>query len=187
MTRLHSWSLRIAAVLLLAVPLPALAQAALERAPLIAVIDIQAVLRESIAVKALAQQIEVGREAAQEEMRDREESLRAADLDLAQRRSALTADEYLEERERLEAEGIALQRQMRAERRRLDQLFSRGMAEVQQVLLAISQDIATERDLDLVLARTTVIMVKPQFDLTAEALKRLNERLTAVSSQAPAN
>ncbi len=187
MKRTRSWLLRIAAVLLLAVPSPALAQAGAERAPLVGVIDIQAVLRESIAVKALAEQIEAGRQAAQQTMVTREETLRAADLNLAQRRTSLTPDEYQRERNSLEAEGVALQREMRAERRRMDQLFSQGMAEVQQVLLAISQEIARERNLDLVLAKTTVIIVKPQFDLTEEALNRLHARLTAVSSQAPAN
>ena len=76
---------------------------------------------------------------------------------------------------------------MLAERRRLDQLFSQGMAEVQGVLLAISQEIATERNLDIVLAKTAVVIVKPEFDLTAEALNRLNNRLTTVSAPAPAN
>lgn len=185
MKRTRSWLLRIAAMLLLALPMPALAQA--PQAPLIGVIDIQAVLRESIAVKALAEEIEAVRQKSRETMLSREEALRSADLNLAQRRASLTPDEYLKERSSLEAEGVALQREVRAERRRLDQLFSQGMAEVQQVLLAISQEIARERDLDLVLAKTTVIIVRPQFDLTEEALNRLNARLTAVSSQAPAN
>lgn len=187
MKRSRRWLLRITAVLLLAMPPGALAQVEAEQAPLIGVIDIQAVLRESVAVKALAEQIEAGRQSARLAMLDREESLRAADIDLAQRRASLSVDEYLQERGSLEAEGVALQREMRAERRRLDKLFSQGMAEVQRVLLAISQEIARERDLDLVLAKTTVIIVKPEFDLTAEALKRLNARLTAVSSQTPAN
>ncbi|NIA67302.1 OmpH family outer membrane protein [Pelagibius litoralis] len=181
MTRLCRWPLRIAATFLLAVALPMAAQAQAARAPVIGVIDIQVVLRESVAVKALAERIEAGRQSAQQAMLDREELLRAADFDLAQRRASLSEDEYLRERENLETEGVTLQREMQAERRRLDQLFSRGMSEVQQVLLLISQEIARERNLDLVLAKTTVIIVKSEFDFTDEALNRLNARLVDVS------
>lgn len=180
-------SLRLVVALVLAMTLPAVAQAQTGRTPLIGVIDIQAVLRESVAVKALAQRIEAARQTAQQALVSREDSLRAADLDLAQRRAQLADEDYVRERSDLEAEGIALQREMQAERRRLDQLFNQGMAEVQQVLLAISQEIAVERELDLVLAKTTVVIVRPEFDLTNEALKRLNSRLTDVSSPVPAN
>jgi Skp family chaperone for outer membrane proteins len=54
------------------------------------------------------------------------------------------------------------------------------MAQIQQVLLQISQDIARENDLDLVLAKSTVIIVRPEFDFTDEALQRLNTDLKEV-------
>ena len=186
MKRSSSWLLRIAAVLLLVVPIEARPQQA-ERPPRIGVIDIQAVLRESVALKALARQIQVDRQASEQTMLKREEQLRMADVDLAQRRASLSENQYMQERSSLEAEGVALQQEMRAERRRLDQLFSQGLAQVQQILLVIVQEITKERDLDFVLAKPTVVIVKPQFDLTDEALKRLNARLTAISSQTPAN
>ncbi|WP_420348311.1 OmpH family outer membrane protein [Pelagibius sp.] len=179
--------MRFAAALVFLSIIPVAANAQVERAPLIGVIDVQAVLRESVAVKTLAQRVETARVAAQQAMQDREVALREADLDLAQRRSSLSAEDYRQERSSLEAEGVALQREMQAERRRLDQLFSQGMAQVQQVLQSISQEIAIERDLDLVLAKTTVIIVKSEFDLTEEALRRLNSRLTDVSSGTAGN
>ncbi len=180
--------MRIAAALLLVVPIEARPQQAeAERPPRIGVIDIQAVLRESVALKALAEQIQADRQASEQTMLKREEELRAADVDLAQRRASLSEDQYVQERSSLEAEGVALQQEMRAERRRLDQLFSQGLAQVQQILLVIVQEITKERDLDFVLAKPIVVIVKPQFDLTDEALKRLNARLTAISSQTPAN
>ena len=195
MTRLSSWLLRTAAVLLLAVNIPVAAQgqtepvrpdrAQLDRVQLIGVVDMQSILRESVAVQALAQRIEVARQAAQQSMLDREEILRAADVELAQTRASLSSEDYISERSRLEEQGVALQREMQVERRRLDQLFSQGMAEVQQVLLTISQEIARERNLDVILAKTTVIVVKSEFDYTEEALKRLNARLTDVPSSAP--
>lgn len=186
MSRLHRWSLCLAATLLLlaaslvAAPITT-AWAQVERAPLIGIIDIQAVLRESAAVQSLSQKIEARREAALAGMQDREQALRAADINLAQRRASLSPEDYADERSKLEDEGIALQRELQEQRRQLDQIFSRGMSQVQQVLVQISQDIARENNLDLVLAKTTVILVRPEFDFTQEALERLNARLADVA------
>mgnify|MGYP000395097898 CR=1 FL=1 len=180
MKRLRRWPLYLAATLLLFAVQPGAARAQLERAPVIGIIDIQAVLREAAAVQSLSRQIEAQREAAQVGMQDREQALRAADLDLAQRRPSLSAEDYASERGKLEAEGVALQREVQEQRRRLDQTFSQGMGQVQQVLVQISQEIARENNLDLVLAKTTVILVRPEFDFTQEALQRLNARLAEV-------
>jgi Skp family chaperone for outer membrane proteins len=182
MKRLRRWSLRVAAALF-AIALTttsAPVQAQLDRAPVTGVIDIQGVLRASTAVQALSRDVEMLRERTQAEMQDREADLRAADVDLAQRRPSLTPEAYAEERAALEAEGVELQRRAQEERRRLDQRFSQGMAQIQLVLLQISQDIARENDLDLVLAKSTVIIVRPEFDFTDEALQRLNTELKEV-------
>lgn len=177
MTRLRRWSLCLAAILFMLAAVPPLVSAQSARGQLIGVIDIQGVLRASTAVQQLSREVEALRESTQGEMQDRETALRNADLDLAQRRGSLSPEDYARERAQLEAEGRDLQRHLQEERRRLDQRFSRGMTQVQQVLLRIAQDIARENDLDLLLAKTTVIIVRPEFDFTEQALQRLNDEL----------
>jgi Skp family chaperone for outer membrane proteins len=157
---------------------PALAQG--PSAPVVGVIDIQGVLRASTAVQALSSEVEALRNSGQAALQDRESALRAADVDLAQRRGSMSPEAYAEERARLEADAVDLQRELQEERRRIDQRFSQGMSQIQQVLLQISQEIARENDLDLVLAKSTVIIVRPEFDFTDEALQRLNTVLKRV-------
>ena len=187
MERLRRWSLCLAAIFAIVAAAAAPVRAQLERAPIIGVIDIQGVLRASTAVQTLSANIEQRRDSTQEEMQGRESDLRAADVDLAQRRSSLTPEAYAQERAKLEAEGVKLQRELQEQRRLLDQRFSQGMAQIQQVLLQISQDIARENNLDLVLAKSTVIIVRPEFDFTDEALKRLNSELKEVPLPNPQN
>jgi len=180
MQAFRRWSFLLAAIFsLFAVPSTA-ARAQAEPAPLIGVIDIQFVLRQSAAVQSLSQEIEAQREAVQEEISNREQALREADFDLAQRRAQLSAEDYAAEREKLEREGIALQREAQEQRRALDQLFSRGMSRVQEILIEVSRNIAREHSLDLVLAKTTVIIVRPEYDFTEQALQQLNDRLPDV-------
>lgn len=182
MYRLCRWPpcLAAIAILLATAALPASAQAQPDDTPVIGVIDVQGILRASTAVHALSRDVEALRDRVRAEMQGREADLRAADIDLAQRRSSLTPEAYEQERGKLEAEAMELQRIAQEQRRRLDQRFSQGMAQIQQVLLHISQDIARENDLDLVLAKSTVIIVRPEFDFTDEALRRLNTDLEEV-------
>lgn len=187
MDRLRRWTLCLAAVLVATAAVSSAARAQAEQAPSIGVIDVQGVLRASTAVQSLSNEVESLRDSLQAEIQGRENELRAADIDLAQRRSSLTPEAYSEERAALEDESLALQRYVQEERRRLDQRFSRGMAQVQQVLLQISQDIARENGLDLVISKSTVIIVRSELDFTDEALERLNDELQEVPLPPPQN
>ena len=48
-------------------------------------------------------------------------------------------------------------------------------------VLEAAKKIAEERDLDLILSKATVVIVKPKFDITNEALRRLNANLPDVA------
>jgi len=164
---------------------PAGAQEA--QATMLAIIDVQKVLRESVAVKSLTAKIEEQRDQYQKELRAKEESLRSADQELAQQRTILSADAYTQKRKDLEQQVATLQRQVQERKKELDQLFGQGMSQVQNELANVAKEIAEERDLDLILSRATVVIVKPKFDISNEALKRLNARLTTVTLPAQQN
>ena len=147
----------------------------------VGVIDMQRILRESIAVQSLSAAVETRRDAYQEELREKEEAFRSADLELARQRSEFTPERFAQKRRELEQRASQLQRDFAERKKELDQLFGRGMAQVQQTLVQVSQEIATERGLDILLAKSTVVLVKPSLEITNEALARLNENLPDVA------
>jgi len=160
---------------------------AAEAVPSLAIIDVQKVLRESVAVKSLTAQIAQQRDKYQLELQKKEEELRGADKELARQRTVLSAEAYAQKRGELEQQVGSLQREVQERKRGLDQLFSQGMSQVQSELANVATEIAEERNIDLVLSKATVVIVKPKFDITDEALKRLNARLTSVALPAPQN
>ncbi len=164
---------------------PALAQNA--EAPMLAIIDVQKILRESVAVKSLTAKIEEQRTKYQDELRAEEESLRTADQELARQRTILSAEAYTQKRKDLEQQVATLQRQVQERKKGLDQLFGQGISQVQNELANVAKEIAEERGLDLILSRATVVIVKPKFDISNEALERLNARLTTVALPASQN
>ncbi|MCH8997967.1 MAG: OmpH family outer membrane protein [Proteobacteria bacterium] len=148
--------------------------------PVFAIIDVQGVLRESTAVKSLSRDIEERRSQYQGELRKKEEALRKADRELSRQRSILSPEAYAQKRGELERKVATLQRAARKRKRGLEQIFASGMSKVQNELTKIAKEIAEERGLDLILSKATVVIVKPKFEITQEAVKRLNTRLPEV-------
>ncbi len=148
--------------------------------PVFAIIDVQRVFSESIAVKALSRDIEERKAQYQGELRKKEEALRKADQELARQRSILSAEVYAQKRGELERKVATHQREARKRKRGLEQLFARGMSKVRNELAKIAQEIAEERGLDLILSKASVVIVKPKFEITKEAVSRLNARLPEV-------
>ncbi len=162
---------------------PALAQAQSEagKPAIIGVLDTQKVLRDSIAMRSLSQQIEERRNSFQEELRQQEDALRSADQELARQRSILSAEAFAEKRSQLEQQVSSLQRQVQTRRKELDRVYGQAVKQVQGALVSIAQKIASERELDLVLPKTAVVLVRNDMEITDEVVRRLNETLTEVT------
>jgi len=149
--------------------------------PAVAIIDVQKVLRESVAAKSLTGKIEVERNKYQKELRAQEDTLRTADQELARQRTILSTEAYAQKRGDLERQVATLQRQARERKKSLNQRFGQGISQIQNELATVAKEIAEERGLDLILSRASVVLVKPRFDISDEALKRLNARLKTVA------
>ena len=192
---MSTFRLRQALLLLLAVGLVPLLWTAVPAAlraqelapPVLAVIDLQKVRRDSIAVQALSKRIAEQKSHHQDELREQERALRDADQELSRQRSILSPEAYAKKRGDLERRIASLQRDARARKRALDKLFAQGMAKVQAELTEVAKEIAKEMGLDLVLTKTTVVLVKPKFELTQEVLRRLNARMPDLPPVQPEN
>ena len=171
----------------IAVVLPAQGQEEGNAGPVIAVIDMQKILRESLAVSQMQQQIDGLRQAYQVEFREKEAELRANDQELARQRNNLPADTFAEKRQEMERKVAEVQRSAQQRRRNLDSLFGQGMGQVRSALVGIVNEIATEQNIDLVLAKSTVIAVKQELDITNEVLARLDANLPRVELPTPQN
>lgn len=145
------------------------------------VVDLNRILREAAAVQALQAQVGAAREAFQAEIRQREESLRQRDQELARLRPQLSEEEYEARRGQLAEELAQLQSDVQERRRQLDQAMNEGMRQVQAVLLPILQQLTEERGASMLLSKTSIVLVRPELEITDQALTRLDETLPTVS------
>ena len=147
----------------------------------VGIIDAQRILGESSAMGALSDEIEKIRARHQATLRDGERVIREADRNLAIERPNLNPSVYAQKRRELELQATALQRDYQENMRNVDTSFRQGLAQIQQTLTLITQEIAANRNLDLVLAKATVVLVRPDLEFTDEALLQLNQRLPKVT------
>jgi len=146
----------------------------------IAVIDMDRLRRDSLAVKDIRSQIEGYRNSFRDEIQLEEEALREANKELTRQRSILSPEAFAEERKKFETRLADVQRRVQELRRDLDASQSVAMGQVQQSLNKIIGEIANEQSLTLVFRRDQTVLVATNLDITGIVLDRFNKAVPSV-------
>jgi Skp family chaperone for outer membrane proteins len=169
-----------AAALQCTVPAPVWAQQQLA-APVVVIIDIQRILRESLAAMSVRGQLEERRTTLRDEFAGLEEELRAAEQALTRQQTVLSDEAFREKRQAYERRVGEAQQKFDASRRELDEAFQQALKEIQVGMSQVAEGLAMEMDADLVLPKSQVMFVNADLDITDHVLKRLDKQLPAVT------
>lgn len=169
----------VVAVLLAAVAGGAQAQDAGD--PKIGIIDVQRILSESKAAKGVRPEIDRLRRAFQDQVKEQEQVLREAEQQLAQQRAILSRDAFSEKRRAFSEKASGAQRDVQERRRLLDEAFNETKNVILKNLIVVAQDVAKEKDINIVLEKRFVFLSAKALDITDSVLTRLDKRLPAVS------
>jgi Skp family chaperone for outer membrane proteins len=154
-------------------------------APVVIVIDFQEVLRNSAAAKSIQQQLERTRSSYQEDINKKERDLRAAEQELGQQRAVLAPEAFQQRRRDFETRVADVQRDVSAKKRQLDQAFEENISKVREQLITIVDELTKETKANMVISRAAIVIVEKKFDLTGEALARLDKKVTSVKLVMP--
>ena len=149
--------------------------------PSIAVVELQALMEESLAVNSIKAQVESQRSLYQGQISAEENRLREKEQELAKQRSILSAEAFTERRIEFENEVTAVQRSVVELRRQLDQAYTNGVKEIRLEIAKIIQEIAQEKGLTLILPQEQTLYVDDTLRISREVLKRLDDRLPALT------
>ncbi len=169
-------------------PAPAAPAAPTELPPVgtkIVAVDVNRLLHESEAGKQVRSQVDRQLSVFQAEVSKQENDLRAADQELSKQRSVLAPEAFQQRVEELRKKVAAANQSVKDRRQAFDKAFGEGMGKVQQAMLEIIAQIATERQYEIVLHSGQVVMVANALDITAEVLRRLNQKLPQVTVNFP--
>jgi Skp family chaperone for outer membrane proteins len=148
--------------------------------PVVAVVDVQRILQESLAAQSVQKQLEAQRSKFQTEISAEESELRQAEQDLTKMRGNVGADIYAEKEQQLRQRFSTVERHVQSRRKALDQASTDSMNTVRKSLLEAVGVVAHEHGANLVIVKQQVLWSDKAMDITDEVLVRLNKTIPQV-------
>lgn len=150
----------------------------------VAVVDRNLITRDSLAAKGMRDLIEQKYQRYQAEIKEAQNALEKASEDLKRQSSQLDADALKKRRTEIRQQATELSRVLQSRKSELDQMFNRGMAQIDEMLDGILKTLARERGINMIINATKsqriVLFIDQNLVLTDDALKRLNQKLPKV-------
>ena len=165
-------------------PVPAASQSAIP-APVILIVDMQQILREAKAAKAVQTVINDQYSSYSKEVAKQEDELQQGRAELERQRTVLAPDAWNLRARELQQRYDGLSQVFQGRRQGLQQSLNDAMGKVENAALEIIADIVKERRANLVLAKQAVLFEAEGMDVTAEAIKRLDQKLPSVPVNLP--
>lgn len=171
---------------LLAAPLLARAEEATSvPAPIIGIVDIDEIQRESLASKALLVQLNKYRQEFQQESVAEDKALRATQQEIEQQRKTLTPEALTEKARAFDLSVAEFQRKDQARRHALEKSFNMAMGKVQQAMYEATRKVATEHGANIILPRGQVLLFDDKMNMTKEIVALMDKALPSVDFPTP--
>jgi Skp family chaperone for outer membrane proteins len=145
------------------------------------VVDAQALLQESKAAKMVRAQIEQKRSEYAKEINQQEEMLRSERDSLQRQQTSLSPEALNKKGREFQQKLNELDRSVQAKRQALEKSNNDALSKIQQQMLKIIADIAKEHKANLVLQRTELVLFDRAFDVTDEAMQKLDEQMPVLT------
>ena len=151
--------------------------------PLIISVDVTKIIQDSSASVVLRNQITSQRSAFQEAITKEQQTFQQKEQELIKAKASLSQEEFNARARELEQQVAAIQKNIQQRKQYLDQVMGTGVRQIEAELMKVVAELAQERGANMVLTQSAVVIMAPDFDITKEAMKRLNERLPQLPQQ----
>lgn len=151
------------------------------------VVDIQEIMRSSLAAKSIRDQIDGMRENFQSKISKEEEELRGLDQELANQRSVVSPEAFEKRRKEFKDKVTDVQKRVQERKIKLDQAFAASINTLQEAVNRIIEDLAAKKDLSLVVPTSQILYAQKSLDITPEVMTRLDKELPNVKVSLPAD
>ena len=155
---------------------PSLAQDTTKTAVSIAIIDINGVLEQSIAIKKIRGIIDEENQKFLASTEEEQQSLRSEELELEAQRDILSEAEFNLRLKKFQDRVAVLQQKLQLQRREFDASLQQANEQLRKLLYQIITDITKENGYTLVIQKQNIVLYDLSIDISDEALSRLNER-----------
>jgi Skp family chaperone for outer membrane proteins len=148
--------------------------------PVIAVLDVQRVMREAAAAKSIRDAVEAKRKVFEAEIETERKSLKDEDEKLRQQQAVLAPEALNQRRRELERRYAELRRRADQASAVLNKAVNTAMRTLRQEMATVLAGLMKEKDINITLARSAVLVFDEQLNVTADVLARLDKRLPKI-------
>lgn len=149
--------------------------------PIVAVLNVQQVMRQSTAGKSLQDQIDKVHAANLAKDRKADEALRAEDQALQAQRAVLAAEAFAQKRKELRSRLAGQKQQFNERRQRFQLAVDKAWFEIRAAMLEVTDDLVAERKIDIVVTQASTALMTKDLNISNEVLARLDQKLSAVT------
>ena len=142
----------------------------------IGLVDIEGVLRSAVASEKVKVLLDEQREKFQQEFNVIEKQLQDTERDLTLKRGVISDAEFDGQRIAFQNKVTKVQKDIQYRRQALDSAYQKAQNDLRALAIDILAEIASEKKLDLILARNSALIFFPHFNISNEVLVRLDER-----------
>ncbi|MFK7973522.1 MAG: OmpH family outer membrane protein [Rickettsiaceae bacterium] len=151
-----------------------------DNTPCYAVVDIESILEHSLAVQHIKKNINIISHNIQNDLVEKEIELKRIEANLIKQRGTLSEEEF--NNKVLEFNAKVRESQQEAQQRKvaLEQAHSDALKEVYKNTMAVIDQLARQKNFDIIFPSSQILFVKNDLNITAEVLSHLNDRLKKV-------
>lgn len=153
----------------------------------VAVIDMQRIINESLAGANIKLQLDKYRGALQTKVAAIEDSLRKEEAELKRQQRLLAPDVFQEKYRAFQRKVTDTRRRLRERQRQLEQGVGVARRTLLNEIRTIVSDMASKRGINLVQVSAQLVFFDGRLDITTEVMKILNKRLPKVDVPKPAD
>lgn len=158
----------------------AAADAAADRAVRFGIVDLDKLISESTAGKGISKALNDKYKAFEAEIAKEEKSLITEREKIKQDKTSMSKEEFEKKVMSFEKKYANAQKMVQERRRTFDAGASSSTSKLREEALKVTASIAAERKLDVVFSDNSVVLAERTFDITDEALARLNKEVKSI-------
>lgn len=160
---------------------PQTVKAQSDAAPLkIAVVDVEKIINDSSAGKSVQTQLTKSREAFQKEFLGRENELMAAQKKLVQQKQEISPEDFNKKRQDFEKQLSGTRNLFQKRRSALDKGLGNALSSLRKNIIQVTAEVADEGGFQVVLTRSSVVVIQKEMDITEAVLSRLNKKISNI-------
>ena len=146
----------------------------------VGVVDMRKILQESTAYQGVVEQFEDIRRKHRNKMTKKEDELRDEENNLFKQKNIISKEAYAKKLKDLSNKVNTLKVEKTEDIKKYENSFEKATIKIQKSLVDVLSKIASDNNIDVILAKDQVLLVGSNIDLTKDSILQLNENLPSI-------